>query len=150
MSRASAERVIVGASAAEAERLWCDTARWPEFIDGLERVESADPEFPRPGSVVAWRSFPAGRGQVRERVVEYLPGSLVASRVEDDYVTAEQQVTFGGEPGGARVALELDYEIRKRGPFTALTDLLFVRRAQADSLRRTLAGLEQAMGGRPA
>lgn len=150
MSRVSAERMIRGVSAFEAERLWCDTERWPEFVDGLERVESADPGFPRPGSVVAWRSFPAGRGRVRETVVEYLPGRQVASRVEDDYATAEQQVTFDGEPGGARVSLELDYEIRRRGAFTALTDLLFVRRAQADSLRRTLAGLDQALDGRPA
>lgn len=144
MSRATAERLIAGLPPVEVERLWCDTARWPEFVDGLERVEQADPDYPRAGSVVRWRSFPSGRGAVREKVLEYVPGELVASQVDDDQATARQQVTFAAAPGGTRASLELDYEIRRRGPFTAVTDLLFVRRAQADSLRRTLAGLEQA------
>jgi hypothetical protein len=56
-------------------------------------------------------------------------------------------VTFTEAPGGTTVRLELNYELRRRGPFTALTDLLFVRRAQADSLRRTLAGLELVLAG---
>ena len=147
MSRAAAERTIAGVAPDEAEEAWCSPSRWPEFVDGLARVGSADPAYPEPGSVVEWSSFPSGRGEVREIVVEYVPGSLVASDVEDEATTARQVVTFTGASGGTAVRLELDYELRRRGPFTALTDLLFVRRAQADSLRRTLAGLELVLAG---
>lgn len=147
MSRATASRTIAGASPAEVEALWCTPARWPEFIDGLASVGSADPAYPEAGSVVEWRSFPGGRGEVREIVLEYVPGRLVASQVDDEPTTARQLVEFAAVPGGAKVSIELDYEIRKRSPFTAATDLLFVRRAQADSLRRTLAALEAAVTG---
>ncbi|MFM9023095.1 MAG: SRPBCC family protein, partial [Solirubrobacterales bacterium] len=91
------------------------------------------------------RGAAGSRGEVREIVVEYVPGSLVASDGEDESTTARQAVTFAAAPGGTTVRIELDYELRRRGPFTALTDLLFVRRAQADSLRRTLAGLDLAV-----
>ena len=37
------------------------------------------------------------------------------------------------------MALELDYELKQSGPVRALVDLLFIRRAVRDSLRRTLA-----------
>lgn len=147
MSRAATERTIAGVAPGEVEGAWCKPSRWPEFVDGLARVGSADPAYPEPGSVVEWSSYPAGRGEVREIVVEYVPGSLVASDVEDEATTARQVVTFTEAPGGTTVRLELNYELRRRGPFTALTDLLFVRRAQADSLRRTLAGLELVLAG---
>ena len=147
MSGAAAERTIAGVAPGEVAETWCTPSRWPEFVDGLARVGSADPAYPEPGSVVEWSSFPAGRGEVREIVVEYAPASLVASDVEDEATTARQLVTFAEASGGTTVRLELDYELRRRGPFTALTDLLFVRRAQADSLRRTLAGLELALAG---
>ena len=149
MSRAAAERTIAGVTPALVEETWCSPSRWPEFVDGLAWIGSADPAYPEPGSVVEWSSFPAGRGEVREIVVEYVPGSLVASDVEDESTTARQAITFSVAPAGTSVRLELEYELRRRGPFTALTDLLFVRRAQADSLRRTLAGLELALAGEP-
>lgn len=147
MSRARAALTIPAVTVEEVEHLWCTPGRWPQFVDGLASVGSADPAYPEAGSVVEWRSFPGGRGEVREIVTEYVPGQLVASRIEDEPTTAVQSVSFEEEEGGVTVSIELDYEIRRRGPFTAVTDLLFVRRAQADSLRRTLAGLEQAVQG---
>lgn len=147
MSRARASRTIPGVACEVVVRTWCDPARWPEFVDGLAAVGSADPAYPEAGSVVEWRSFPGGRGEVREIVTEYVPGNVVASQVEDEMTTAVQTVCFEEQDGGTAVSIELDYEIRRRGPFTAVTDLLFVRRAQADSLRRTLAGLQEAVTG---
>lgn len=147
MSTAKASLTIPGVAVNEVERLWCTPERWPEFVDGLASVGSADPAYPEAGSVVEWHSFPGGRGEVREIVSAYIPGEQVTSKVEDDLTTARQAVAFGEADGGATVSIELDYEIRKRGPFTAVTDLLFVRRAQADSLRRTLAGLAQVVTG---
>jgi len=147
LSRATASRTIPGASPAQVEEAWCDPARWPGFVDGLARVTALGPGYPEAGSTVEWESFPAGRGRVRETVLEYVPGRLVASQVDDDSTTARQLVTFEEAGAGTAVSLELDYELRSRGIFTAATDLLFVRRAQADSLRRTLAGLEQDVTG---
>ncbi len=147
MSRASASVTIGGVEPGSVEAAWCDTARWPEFVDGLARVLAAGPTYPEAGSSVEWESFPAGRGRVLETVTEHVPGRLVASRVEDESTTARQLVTFEDSKGGTAVTIELDYELRQRGPFTALTDLLFVRRAQSDSLRRTLFGLEQLLSG---
>ena len=147
MSRASASGVIGGVGPGAVEAAWCDTARWPEFVDGLARVLAAGPTYPEAGSSVEWESFPAGRGKVLETVTGYEPGRLVASRVEDESTTARQLVSFEDSNGGTVVTIELDYELRQRGPFTALTDALFVRRAQSDSLRRTLLGLEQMLSG---
>jgi hypothetical protein len=44
------------------------------------------------------------------------------------------------------VGLELEYELTKSGPLAALTDVLFIRRALTDALRRTLRrfGVEAA------
>ena len=147
MSRASASLSIAGVVPAQAQEAWCDTGLWPEFVDGLARVLSADPSYPAAGSTVEWESFPAGRGRVRETVIESVPGSVVASRVDDEATTARQAVSFEGAAGATTVTIELDYEIRRRGPFTAVADLLFVRRAQSDSLRRTLAGFQEALAG---
>ena len=147
MSRASASGVIGGVGPGAVEAAWCDTARWPEVVDGLARVLAAGPTYPEAGSSVEWESFPAGRGKVLETVTGYEPGRLVASRVEDESTTARQLVSFEDSKGGTVVTIELDYELRQRGPFTALTDVLFVRRAQSDSLRRTLLGLEQMLSG---
>lgn len=145
MSRVSATASIPGVAPQVVEAAWCDPGRWPEFVDGLARVVRASPGYPQAGSTVEWESFPAGRGKVRETVIEHVPGSLLSSRVEDDSTIARQDLLLEAQEGGTSVVLGLDYEIRRRGPFTGVTDLLFVRRAQADSLRRTLSGLEQAV-----
>jgi hypothetical protein len=39
---------------------------------------------------------------------------------------------------GTRVELTLDYELSKYGPLRAVADVLFIRRALRDALRRTL------------
>ena len=36
------------------------------------------------------------------------------------------------------MTLQLEYTLHEAGPLGAVTDLLFIRRAQADALRRTL------------
>ena len=40
--------------------------------------------------------------------------------------------------GGARVELSLEYTLTKYGPLGAVADVIFIRRALRDSLRRTL------------
>ncbi len=44
--------------------------------------------------------------------------------------------------GFARVELSLEYTLTGYGPFGALADAIFIRRALRDSLRRTMARFE--------
>ena len=121
-----------------AEQLWYDTSRWPSFIDGFGRLVKVEGGWPAPGSRVVWDSTPAGRGRVVERVVEHQPAVGQALAVEDASLRGTQRVRFEQLQDGTAVGLELDYQLKQRGPLRALVDLLFIRRAVRDSLRRTL------------
>ena len=122
----------------EAERVWYDTGRWPRFIDGLETVEEVTPNWPGVGAEVRWRSGPAGRGGVVERVVAYelLEGQEV--EVQDDSIQGRQQVSFTPHDEGVTVELSLSYDLKRGPPLMKLVDLLFIRRAMTTSLRSTL------------
>jgi uncharacterized membrane protein len=135
----------------DAERVWYDLGLWPRFIDGLDSVEEVTPNWPGVGAEVRWRSGPAGRGQVVERVVEYelLDGQEV--EVEDDSIIGRQRISFSPEDGSVTVELSLSYALKGRSPLMALVDLLFIRRAMTSSLKSTLhrfgAELEAARAG---
>jgi hypothetical protein len=131
------EADIVPLPAASAQRLWTDTSRWPTFVDGFARVIEIDPAWPEPGSRVVWESGPAGRGRVTERIREVTPETIVTAVFEDQLV-GTQTVTFDPDGEGTYVTIELAYELQKGGPLRWLTDLLFIRRALTDALRRTL------------
>jgi hypothetical protein len=90
---------------------------------------------------VVWTSPPAGRGTVTERVVENQPGALFVTDVLEERVTGRQTVTFtDGE-----VALWFDYQLQRGGPFAKVVDALFIRRAQAEALQRTLARFKREL-----
>ena len=98
-----------------------------------------DDRWPEPGAGVAWESIPGGRGRVAETVAERDPGRRLVSTVEEERLTGTQTVSF--EPdgqGGTLVEVELEYELTERGPFTALANVLFVRRAISDAIAREL------------
>jgi hypothetical protein len=126
------------ASVHEAETCWYDTSRWPAWIEGLARVSAVEGEWPRAGRVI-WESGPAGRGRVVEQVIEHEPLAGQTVAVSDDSIDGLQSVSFTPVEQGVEVQLTLEYRIKKRSPFTPLVDLLFIRRAMASSLRRTLA-----------
>src|SRR5438270_9262902 len=69
MPRVSAKIELPG-RVYEAERCWYEVPRWPEWVDQLARVVEVRGEWPRAGSEVVWESHPAGRGTVREHVVQ--------------------------------------------------------------------------------
>jgi Polyketide cyclase / dehydrase and lipid transport len=127
------------ASPADAERCWYACAGWPAWVDGLDRVLEVSRPWPRPGGVVVWESGPAGRGRVTERVVAFAPGDGQSVEVRDDSITGRQSVAFTPRPDGVSVALTLEYRLRRRSPVSAVIDALFIRRAMAQSLERTLA-----------
>jgi hypothetical protein len=122
-----------------AERLWYDPQRWASWVDGFGHVARIEGEWPKQGAVLTWDSLPRGRGRVVERVVSHQPGVGQELEVEDERLRGRQRVRF--EPvveGGVVVVLSLDYTLKRGGPVAAAIDLLFIRRALADSLRRTL------------
>jgi hypothetical protein len=132
----------VGAVA--VERLWADPAGWGAFVDGFERVVEVDPSWPEVGARLVWQSHPGGRGRVVEQVVRSEPGVELATQLSDPQLSGVQRLAFAPPAGGAAgvgVALELEYALRRNGPFMVLADPLFVRRALRDSLRRTLQRL---------
>jgi hypothetical protein len=140
--------MAVAASVHDAAEVWFDTARWPDWVDGLEEVASVEGEWPTVGSSVVWRSVPAGRGRVTERVVGFDPLGGQTVEVTDDSITGRQTVTFTPLDDGVEVALELEYRIRKRSIFNFIVDPLFVRNAWRTSLRATLGRFAIEVAGR--
>lgn len=131
------EAAVIALPPASAERLWADTARWPTFVDGFKRVVEQDPRWPEAGSKVVWESNPAGRGRVTERVTANVPGRF-ETEVFEEQLVGTQTVTFEAGDADTVVTIELDYRLQKGGPLRALTDVIFIRRALAEMLRRTL------------
>ena len=137
MSRVRAAERVEG-TVAEAEALWYDTARWPTFVDGFGRVARTDGDWPREGTLT-WDSRPGGRGRVIERVTWFSAREGQDAAVEDERLTGTQRVRFTPEDGESVLAeLELSYALKEARPGMVVVDLLFVRRALRDSLRRTL------------
>ena len=132
------EAVVVPLDPDRAYALWSDVRRWPTFIDGFARVERKDDGWPVEGAKLQWQSTPDGRGTVTERVLELEPGRRVVTEVYEERLTGTQTARFEPEEDGARVELELDYELTRGGPLRGVTDVLFIRRAQSDALIRTL------------
>jgi uncharacterized membrane protein len=123
----------------QAFELWTDPRRWPTFVDGFARLEQVDGEWPAPGAKLVWQSTPAGKGRVSEKVIASEPPLRFATRVVEPRSLGTQSIEFMAiEEGGTCVELVLDYQLTTGGPLRAVTDLLFIRRAQGDALTRTL------------
>ena len=121
----------------EALRLWTSVERWPSFVEGFGRVLERSDAWPAVGDRVVWESTPGGRGRVTEKVVEHEPDRF-STLVFEEALTGRQTVTVAPAPDGAEVELSLEYTLTKYGPLSAIADVLFIRRALRDSLRRTL------------
>lgn len=119
--------------------LWTDLSRWATFVDGFGHVDHVDDSWPAERAKLVWRSGPAGRGLVTERVVASEPGERFVTQVVEDRMRGAQAVSFQPvDDGHTRIDVELDYELVQGGPLKAITDLLFIRRALTDALKRTL------------
>ena len=139
--------VRVPGLASEAEALWYEPQRWPAWVDGFGHVVKLEGAWPAAGSRAVWNSKPGGRGRVVERVSAYETRAGQTLAVEDEQLQGTQRVTF--EPGadGVEVALELEYELKHANVLTPLTDVLFIRRALRDSLRRSLTRFAHELRG---
>ena len=131
------EAIAVELDPERAYDLWIDVSRWPTFVDGFARVQR-DNGWPAEGEKLVWESTPEGRGIVTERVLEAARGERIVTQVFEERCTGTQTVTFEPEGEGAIAQIDYEYELTKGGPLSGVTDVLFIRRAQSDSLRRTL------------
>jgi hypothetical protein len=139
------ESVQVRASLAETWELYFEPTTWPTWVDGFTRVESSE-GYPERGGTLRWRSTPAGRGLVEERVVEHEPRSLHLVAFSDPESEGELRTTFAiatapDSEQGTRVRQQLTYRVRDAGVLTRLTDVFFIRPQIARSLRRSLEQL---------
>ena len=132
------EAIAVRLDPQRAFDLWADVRRWPTFVDGFARVRRQGEEWPARGAKLEWESTPEGRGIVTERVVESEPGRLLVTQVLEERCTGTQSVSFEPDGEGALAQIEYEYELSRGGPLRGITDVLFIRRAQSDALRRTL------------
>jgi Polyketide cyclase / dehydrase and lipid transport len=135
------ESVVVDASLAEVWDYYFDPRGWSAWVDGFARVQGSD-GYPEAGGSLRWSSIPAGRGEVTEHVLEHEPRRLHRASFRDPATAGELRTTFAIEGEGTRVAQQFDYRLRRRGPFSWLTDRLFIRSQMRESLRRSLARLK--------
>ena len=146
MSKAEAT-VEIEAPLAEVWDLYFDRDRWPSWVDGFASVVSSA-GYPDGGGTLTWRSTPAGRGEVRERVVAHEPRSLHRIEYRDPGSQGTLETTFEMLPAAAaetgrrtRVTQRLDYRVTSGGPLAPITDFLFIRGQMRGSLERSLADL---------
>jgi hypothetical protein len=121
-----------------AADLWRDARRWSAFVEGFQRFVEVSPDWPANGSRLVWESIPRGRGRVTEKVVD-TGDRRFTTRVAEERLLGTQRAIFRpGEEGGSVVRLELEYELTSEAPLKAVADVVFIRRALRDALRRTL------------
>jgi hypothetical protein len=135
-ARAQADLVLTPEAAL---RLWTDVDRWPSFVEGFAHPVDRSPEWPHAGARLVWESSPAGRGRVTEKVVEAEGPDRFVTQVFEERLHGVQTFRVVESEGGSRAELALEYELTKYGPLSAVADVIFIRRAIRDSLRRTLS-----------
>jgi uncharacterized membrane protein len=141
------EAVTVPLPPGAAFDLWTDLTRWATFVDGFGRVDRVDGEWPTEGTKLVWRSGPAGRGVVTERVIASEPGIRLVTQVFEERMRGAQAVSFQPvDDHSTRIDIELDYKLTRGGPLSGITDVLFIRRALTDALRRTLTRFRTEAG----
>ncbi len=131
------ESLIVDASLAEVWGLYFEPRGWPAWVDGFASVESSS-GYPEPDGALVWRSTAAGRGTVRERVLEHVPRRRHRIEFSDPESRGELLTEFAIDGERTRVEQTLDYRLARPGPFAWATERLFVRGQVRDSLRRSL------------
>ena len=135
------ESVGIEASLAETWDYHFDPRGWPAWVDGFQAVTSSE-GYPDEGGTLRWRSTPAGRGEVSERVLDHIPRNLHRVAFSDPQTEGELRTSFRIEGDGTRVEQTLSYRLRARGPFAWATDRLFIRSQQRRSVQRTLERLK--------
>lgn len=138
--------VEISAPLADVWDLYFDRDRWAAWVDGFASVASRSDDYPEPGGTLRWRSTPAGRGEVDERVLTHEFRSLHRIAFEDPATNGELETRFEMRPAGddgraTCVTQVLDYKLTSGGLLAPITDFLFIRSQQRRSLQRSLIEL---------
>ena len=137
------ESVLVAASLAETWDRYFDPRGWGAWVDGFQAAIEAD-GYPEAGGLLRWRSIPAGRGEVTERVLEHEPRRRHLIAFSDPAMEGELETRFEIEGQGTRVSQRLDYRLLDRGPIARLGAVLFVRSQVRQSVQRSLLAFRRA------
>jgi hypothetical protein len=137
------ESVLVRASLAETWDRYFDPRGWGSWVDGFQATIEAE-DYPQAGGVLRWRSIPAGRGEVTERVLEHEPRRRHLIAFGDPAMEGELETRFVIEGEATRVSQRLDYRLLDRGPIARLGAVLFVRGQVRQSVQRSLFAFRRA------
>ncbi len=135
------ESVVAGASLAEAWDAYFDQRGWGAWVDGFQAVLDSS-GYPDTGTTLRWRSIPAGRGEVTERVLEHEHRRSHRVEFSNPAMSGELAVAFVIEGEGTRITQTLTYGLSARGPMSVLASLLFVRSQVRRSVQRSLLNLK--------
>ena len=120
-----------------ALRLWTDTSRWPTFVEGFARVVELDPGWPAEGSTGDLGVDP-GRPRAGDREGRREHARARSRRWSSRTACRAGRPSGSSESeGGALVELSLEYTLTSYGLLGPVADVIFIRRALRDSLRRT-------------
>ena len=97
--------------------LWVDTSRWPTFVDGFANIEREDVGWPAEGAKLVWRSTPAGRGRVTEKVLRAERPVLLSTSVLEEKLSGTQRVTFEPAEDGLGVVVAAAGDAHRGGGF---------------------------------
>ena len=100
--------VEIAAPLADVWDLYFDRRRWAAWVDRFASVVGSE-GYPETGGELVWRSIPAGRGEVRERVLAHEPRSLHRIEFEDPGRRASsRRASRSGRPARGRSATRGD------------------------------------------
>jgi hypothetical protein len=143
------QEVVVAASLADAWDLYFEPRSWPDWVDSFGSVIEID-GYPDAGGRLRWKSIPAGRGEVVEKVLEHEPRRKHRIEFADPSLAGEMTVTFAIEGDGTKIVASMDYRLLDRSAFARLGALLFLKAQLRGTLRRSLDAFAPEVAGRTA
>jgi uncharacterized protein YndB with AHSA1/START domain len=143
------QEVHVPAPLAEVWDCYFDPRAWPEWVDSFGSVIESE-GYPEAGGTLRWKSVPAGRGEVTEKVLEHESRRRHRIEFSDPSMEGEMTVTFAIEGEGTKVAASMDYRLLDKSVFARLGALLFLKAQLRGTLRRSLDAFVPEVAGRVA
>ena len=143
------QEVVVAASLADAWDFYFEPRRWPDWVDSFGSVVEID-GYPEAGGMLRWKSIPAGRGEVVEKVLEHEHRRKHRVKFTDPSLEGEMTVTFAIEGEGTKIVASMDYRLLEKSVFARLGALLFLKAQIRGTLRRSLDAFAPEVAGRPA
>ena len=144
---------------ASAESIWellSDPHRFPEFVDGIERMTDIPDE--RIGVGYTYKDvegIPPFRGEVVWRFTEFEPSRRQVQVGSDGFMRYDMKIDL--EPIGDRTRLTIAFDLQPRwyfAPVTAILWPLVMRRRSQASIERTVVNVKRivesaSVGGAP-